>query len=105
MKELFEKLNRELVDAILDGKYTIKSCDKYTVEMSVDGFSFSLWIANGSGDFCCYKNHTNTVELVFTDRERVTLFDRFKAEWKNKEKEQLEAEIEAIQNKLNLINK
>ncbi len=106
IKQQLEELNTYFLGKLLTEDYTVNNIDEYTVEIEIDGFPFTLWIANSASSFRCY-NSNNAMLLTFTDDEksgRKAHFTKVKLEALRSEKigkiAELQSEINEIENEI-----
>ncbi len=106
IKQQLEELNTYFLGKLITEDYTVTNIDEYTVEIEIDGFPFTFWIANGESSFRCY-NSKNAMLLTFTKDQRELFLDHFnglKLEALRSEKigkiAELQSEINEIENEI-----
>ena len=79
MKDLFKKLNNEIVEAIVTGNYdVVDNSDYRNTKIKVDGIAINLWTGNHFQNFGTYHSFENDLTLTFSEVEKEMLHSRFK---------------------------
>lgn len=101
VKAVVSDLNAYFVARILNKEFLIEKFDKYCVEISIDGFQFTLWISSGESFFATEcVGARSFMHLSFTDSERKIAYDIVHSAWLANERNTLLTEKANIEKRL-----
>lgn len=93
-KQCIEYLNDYFVGKLMTGDYTLNKVDHYLAEVEIDGYKFSIWLANGVSSFKCYKGTLSFMDLTFSNDEKEFIHNKLIDIRKQKVDEKRIAELE-----------
>lgn len=81
VKEYFKK-------KILNGDFTVINDGEYFIIIEVDGYRFSIWVANGFECVKTYESAYNEVGLEFLHKEKRVFWSKYVKDKKDKDDEE-----------------
>mgnify|MGYP007022188196 CR=1 FL=1 len=102
IKDLYERLNKLIIQKIISGEFTAKEESSHTATILVDGYEFTFWMSHGwrniesEGLFVA----KNLVDLTMTDDEKKKIYEALLPTVEDKKKkriEELKAELARLE--------
>lgn len=81
IQQSIESVNRYFIEQIKSGNYTIDNASEFTqrttIDITISGCKFCLWIANSPFNFECYSGSYNFMALSFSENEKEVFYKLF----------------------------
>ena len=103
IEEMYNELNRAVVNRLMKGDYEFRGQDNHVVRLRVENFPVTLWMASGVDYLECYGDfgESNFLNLTFTKSEKKLLWKRFSMTAEKKK----EARIKELEDELKKLKK
>jgi len=105
-KKCHQFMHKHLINAIVEGNYTIISKSDCVIVVLVNEIAFDLWVGNGADSFCFYDNYFNSdikTLLKSFDFSKVQKNKAYKLA-KEKTSKSIENQKSEIQKQIDLLN-